>query len=243
MLTLEFRIGPRKLARSMHLAYKRWTGLTQANSAPTPRPPGPSRAGSSHGGELITMAELVAVPSTPIPELTELSLNSWPSAHESGTLQCSTSDSSQATSPGKEVPQTETQASGGTFLLVDDNHINLKVLSAYMKQLNLAYVTAVNGKEAVDAYVENPARFTAVLMDISMPVMDGLEATRQMRAYEQWNQLSPVSILALTGLASDRTHQEALESGVDVFLTKPVRLQTLRQQLGSLIASPATREA
>jgi CheY-like chemotaxis protein len=117
------------------------------------------------------------------------------------------------------------------ILLVDDNQINLKILSAYMGKLSRAYVAVVNGKEARDAYVENPGSFIAILMDISMPVMDGLEATRQIRNHERQNQLPPVAILALTGLASHTTQKEALESGVDVYLTKPVRLAALTEAL------------
>lgn len=121
-------------------------------------------------------------------------------------------------------------------MLVDDNHINLKVLSAYMTKLQLPHVAVVNGQEAVDTYTEDPTRFAAVLMDLSMPVMDGLEATRHIRAHELKHKLRPVKVLALTGLASERTHREAFESGVDVFLTKPVRLQHLREHLGLIPA-------
>lgn len=119
------------------------------------------------------------------------------------------------------------------FLLVDDNHINLKVLSAYMSKLGQAYEAVKNGKEAIDAYMANPAKYAAILMDISMPVMDGLEATRHIRTHERRGQLRAVAVLALTGLSSDRIHQEALESGVDVFLTKPVSLSTLREAFAS----------
>jgi CheY-like chemotaxis protein len=120
------------------------------------------------------------------------------------------------------------------ILLVDDNHINLKVLSAYMRKLQQPYDIATNGKEAVDKYSQNPCQFIGILMDISMPVMDGLEATRQIRVYEHTHNLSPSAIVALTGLAADSTHQAALESGVDVFLTKPVRLKALSDVFESL---------
>lgn len=104
-----------------------------------------------------------------------------------------------------------------------------------MGKLGKAYETARNGKEAVDTYTGQPNHFKAILMDISMPVMDGLEATRRIRAYEQKTQLPAVTILALTGLSSESTHQEeALGSGVDVFLTKPVRLKALSEVLESL---------
>lgn len=121
-----------------------------------------------------------------------------------------------------------------TFLLVDDNQINLRILSAFMKKLARGYVAVSDGKQAVDAYMSNPDQFAGILMDISMPVMDGLEATRLIRTHESKSQLQAVAIVALTGLASESTHQEALQSGVDVFLTKPVSLKTLSQILSGL---------
>lgn len=124
------------------------------------------------------------------------------------------------------------------ILLVDDNHINLKILSAHMGKLGCMYESVVNGKQAVDAYARNPTEWAGILMDISMPVMDGLEATRRIRALEHRNQLRAVPILALTGLASDSAHREALESGVDVFLTKPVRLKMLSENMEKMRLLP-----
>lgn len=63
--------------------------------------------------------------------------------------------------------------------------------------------------------------------DISMPVMDGLESSRLIRAHERRHQLEPALIIALTGLASAKTQQEAYGSGIDLFLSKPVRLKEL----------------
>lgn len=121
------------------------------------------------------------------------------------------------------------------ILLVDDNHINLKILSAFMGKLGRPYEIAVNGKEAVDAYTARPAQYDAILMDISMPIMDGLEATRRIRAFEHKSKRRRmVAVLALTGLASDSIHKEASDSGVDLFMTKPVRLKTLSEALQSV---------
>ncbi|KAF5000153.1 hypothetical protein FGRMN_1967 [Fusarium graminum] len=113
------------------------------------------------------------------------------------------------------------------FLLVDDNFINLKILSSYMKKLKQPYQTASDGLEAVTAYEADPGRYTCVLMDISMPVMDGFEATRRIRAFESQQGIRPALILALTGLASEEAQREATVSGLDMFLTKPVRLKEL----------------
>ncbi|KAF3769478.1 hypothetical protein M406DRAFT_348735 [Cryphonectria parasitica EP155] len=113
------------------------------------------------------------------------------------------------------------------FLLVDDNAINLKILDSYMRKLKYAHDTATNGLEAVDACRSREVHYRCIFMDISMPIMDGLEATRLIRAYEQKQQLKPAFIIALTGLASAAKQQEAYASGIDLFLTKPVPLKEL----------------
>jgi len=117
------------------------------------------------------------------------------------------------------------------FLLVDDNAINLNILTAYMKRLGHVHATAVNGRDALDLYTMSPGRFRVVLMDISMPVMDGLEATRLIRAFESGQNLRPATIIALTGLASAEAQQEAFASGINLFLTKPVSFRELTQIL------------
>lgn len=131
-------------------------------------------------------------------------------------------------------PTSESPDPFSKFLLVDDNHINLKVLSTYMKKLGLHYDIAMNGKEAVDLFCLPNRTYTCVLMDISMPVMDGFEATRCIRAYEAQGNHSRVPIIALSGLASEDAHQEAMGSGMDLLLTKPVRLKALGSLLDSM---------
>lgn len=95
------------------------------------------------------------------------------------------------------------------------------------------YRTARNGQEAVEAYKRNPNECKYIFTDISMPVMDGFEATRHIRAYEQEQGLQPATIVALTALASSYSQREAFGSGLDLFLTKPVKLKELRQVLVS----------
>ncbi|KAF5684105.1 nik-1 (Os-1p) [Fusarium circinatum] len=131
-------------------------------------------------------------------------------------------------------PSQATQQQGSTaasepksFLLVDDNPINISVLCAYMKKLKRKYSTAADGLEAVELFQRNPDEFSCILMDISMPRMDGIEATKQIRALENKEGREPVAILALTGLASVSAQQDAYASGVDVFLSKPVKLKEL----------------
>ncbi|KAJ5100729.1 hypothetical protein N7456_006781 [Penicillium angulare] len=115
-----------------------------------------------------------------------------------------------------------------TVLLVDDNHINISLLVVYMKKLGLDYIIAQDGQEALDRFKEFHSKIRIILMDISMPVMDGLESSRQIRAFE--NSLEPhaqVTIIALTGVAQAEIKRDAIQSGMNLFLTKPVRLDKI----------------
>ncbi|KAF2690081.1 hypothetical protein K458DRAFT_383211 [Lentithecium fluviatile CBS 122367] len=144
-------------------------------------------------------------------------------------------------------------------LAVDDNPINLRLLRTFVDKLGHTHVLAKTGLEALEAYKTSctPAHTSAtavlptlspsalkdkpssyidvILMDINMPEMDGLEATRQIRAYERDMALPPVTIIALTGLASSETQQEAHASGVNLFLIKPVRLAELEVVLKGVV--------
>lgn len=139
----------------------------------------------------------------------------------------------QAHPVGYELVQT-TSARVPKVLLVDDNDINLKIMVTYMRKLGYDYVTATDGLQALERYrdaAELGQHFQYVLMDVSMPIMDGLTATQEIRAFERTHALSKTTIIALTGLASLKTEEEAYASGVTRFLTKPVRLKTLKDVL------------
>ncbi|THY15226.1 hypothetical protein D6D01_07960 [Aureobasidium pullulans] len=124
-------------------------------------------------------------------------------------------------------------------LIVDDNAINLKILQSYLKKLGCTVATATNGLEAVEVYKATKTAFDIVFMDISMPIMDGFEASRKIREYETSSSeqvKQPTYIIALTGLGSDSSRQEAAISGIDQFHTKPVKLDHIRTLLSSLSA-------
>lgn len=121
-------------------------------------------------------------------------------------------------------------------LLVEDNTINLKLLVAYMRKLKLRHDTAINGLEALNTYKEAHLQrpFDVIFMDISMPIMSGIEATKHIRRHETENRLKPCVIIALTGAANPEARQEAFSSGVDLFLTKPVPMKDLKVMLEEL---------
>jgi CheY-like chemotaxis protein len=113
------------------------------------------------------------------------------------------------------------------FLIVDDNHINLKLLSAYLSRKSYPFTTAVDGVLAVEAYKAARGHFSCIFMDIQMPRMDGIAATRAIRQYELHENLPAITVVALTGLASEEKQREAEASGVNEFFAKPVRLKAL----------------
>ncbi|UPL04038.1 hypothetical protein LCI18_014972 [Fusarium solani-melongenae] len=171
-----------------------------------------------------TVAQTSAMPPTSTTQTTTEPEGNWADSVPAPTV-----------SPGTPFPLSSEETPSSSqdyftspeFLLVDDNFINLKILTSYMKKLKQPYHTATNGQEALSAYEMDSGRYVCILMDISMPIMDGFEATRRIRAFEQRHGLRPALILALTGLASEEAQREAMVSGVDLFLTKPVRLKDL----------------
>lgn len=108
------------------------------------------------------------------------------------------------------------------ILVVEDNLINQEVAGALLEHVNATVVFANNGKEGVDIFAQNPKRFSAVLMDIQMPVMDGYEATRHMRRYAK-----EIPIIALSAAASEEDRQKAARASMNDFLAKPIETKEL----------------
>lgn len=120
-------------------------------------------------------------------------------------------------------------------LLVDDNNINLKLLEKSMKSMSHPYLTATNGLEAVDAYKCCVPTYPAcIFMDLQMPYMSGIEATREIRSWEREQKLKRSIIIALTANTSDSTKHEAFGAGIDLFLTKPIALKKLKSLMTEL---------
>lgn len=129
------------------------------------------------------------------------------------------------------------------ILAVDDNEVNLQILNRFISKFTDTKTTlARNGLEALQAFQQSPDRFDLVLMDISMPVMDGFESTRQIRKWEQDqrknnNTGKNAHIVALTGLASEEDRAEAKGAGIDDYMTKPARLADIRSMIEQVRAA------
>jgi CheY-like chemotaxis protein len=119
-------------------------------------------------------------------------------------------------------------------LLVDDNKINLRLLETFLKSKRkyTRFTQAEDGQQAVDAVKSAAVPYDIIFMDISMPVLDGFGATRQIRAFEEANDAEPgAMIIALTGLASAKDQAEVFSSGCDIYMTKPVSFKEVGKLL------------
>ncbi|EFL51561.1 response regulator receiver and Hpt phospho transfer protein [Solidesulfovibrio fructosivorans JJ]] len=127
------------------------------------------------------------------------------------------------------------------ILLVDDNADNLVLMRLFLDS-DYRIDEAANGREAVDRFAA--ATYDLVLMDLEMPVLDGHDATRAIRALESRENRPPTPILVLTAHSLDEQRDRCREAGCSDFLVKPVRkaaiLAALRRFLGRDTAAPDT---
>jgi CheY-like chemotaxis protein len=128
------------------------------------------------------------------------------------------------------------QALSGTVLLVEDHAINRKLMEALLGKVGLGCVCAVNGQEAMEA-LRGGLRPGLVLMDMHMPVMDGITATEHIRAWEAEQRLAPLPIIALTANAFEDDSKRCFAAGMNDFLTKPVNLQELQRLLAKWLSA------
>ncbi|MCU0708776.1 MAG: ATP-binding protein, partial [Pirellula sp.] len=113
------------------------------------------------------------------------------------------------------------------ILVVDDSEVNREIAAGFLELFGHEYQMATNGQEAVDAVRET--RFDAVLMDVEMPVLDGFEATRQIRLLTNGN--ASVPILAMTAHALSGIESKCRDAGMDGCLTKPIQPDWLQEAL------------
>ncbi|MCB9496401.1 MAG: response regulator [Fibrobacteria bacterium] len=133
-----------------------------------------------------------------------------------------------STTPG-EVSSADRDLEGARILVVEDNQVNRQVMRGLLGRLGCLCVEAENGREAVDLLKDDV--FDVVFMDVHMPVLDGLEATRELRRAQYRG-----GIVALTASASTEERDRCLDSGMDAFLSKPVRKSELRDMVRRFLA-------
>lgn len=144
-----------------------------------------------------------------------------------------------------EVPVTHTQTvsqetkeysfKGKRILLVEDNELNIEVAKTLLEMVGFEVDVADNGLKAVEKFKNNnEGWYNAILMDIRMPVMDGLEATRQIRVLGKSDSRT-IPIIALTANAFDEDSQKSIANGMNGHLVKPIDVENLYQVLRELV--------
>jgi signal transduction histidine kinase len=139
--------------------------------------------------------------------------------------------------PSAAPPQLRTEAvlarpvvarpGGRRVLVAEDDDVNAMIVMAYLEALGLAAERVANGKDAVGRALRDLDRPDVILMDCRMPVMDGLEATREIRQQEQALGLPRIPVIALTATSADTDRADCLAAGMDDFVTKPFTRQDL----------------
>ena len=121
-------------------------------------------------------------------------------------------------------------------LAADDNPTNQLVLRTLLAQIGIEPTLVANGAEAVTTFAEGP--WDLVLMDVQMPVMDGVEAARRIRALEAETGAAPTPIIALTANAMAHQTRLYLEAGMDGHLAKPIEIERLFEVIASVAGAP-----
>ena len=125
----------------------------------------------------------------------------------------------------------ESGLEGLNFLAVEDNEINAEILREILAMEGASYELVENGQQAVERFLASAeGEFDAILMDVQMPVMNGYDATRAIRALERGD-AGQIPIIAMTANAFVEDEKEALNAGMNVHLAKPVDVELLRQIL------------
>ncbi|MBO3697899.1 hybrid sensor histidine kinase/response regulator [Roseivirga sp. E12] len=131
----------------------------------------------------------------------------------------------------KEKPSSKIKKSAGRILVVEDNLTNQKVALKMLCNKGMTVTCVENGEEAIQKFKNHD--FDLILMDLQMPVMDGYEATRQIRALE--GAKASVPIIALTAAAMAGEREKCMKAGMDEYLTKPVSYKKLIDTVNSFL--------
>lgn len=142
--------------------------------------------------------------------------------------------------------QTESHAkfdfTGRHFLLAEDNEINMEIAVELIGMTGAATDTAENGREALELFSRSePGYYDLILMDVHMPVMDGYEATKQIRCLERPDALH-IPIFAMTANAFDEDKEESERAGMDAHIAKPLDVEALYRTISRFLQKNSTSE-
>jgi len=109
------------------------------------------------------------------------------------------------------------------ILLAEDNPVNQKLTELMLKKAGYGVTVAGDGEEAIDLFTAHPNRFDLIFMDVQMPTMDGLQATKRIRAFG----FTEIPIIAMTAHAMANDRQRCLDAGMDAYITKPIKREAV----------------
>lgn len=137
--------------------------------------------------------------------------------------------------PAQTVDPTEVDTQGLRILLAEDHPVNRRVIQLLLEPVGVSLTMALDGREAVEAF--RPGAFDLVLMDMQMPQMDGLAATRALRAAEAVADAARTPVIMLTANSFEAHREQAFAAGADAFLAKPVTIDALMAAISALAAA------
>ncbi|PHS65097.1 MAG: hypothetical protein COB09_04820 [Thalassobium sp.] len=140
----------------------------------------------------------------------------------------------EGAAPEKEIPRpVQNQTLHGRVLLAEDNTVNQKIAERMLSRLGLKCKTVANGEQAIAEVLSND--YDLILMDVNMPVMDGITATERIRDLS--NHKNHIPIIALTANAMLEDKERCLAAGMNGFISKPIRLDTLGKVIAEILHS------
>ncbi|MCU0596669.1 MAG: ATP-binding protein, partial [Desulfobacterota bacterium] len=128
----------------------------------------------------------------------------------------------------------DVKRAGLRVLLAEDNPVNQKLACLMLNKAGVEVDVTGSGREALDKYTGDPRRYSVILMDVQMPGMDGFQATRAIRGWEEQQQLpgrNRVPIIAMTAQAAEGDREKCIEAGMDDYISKPVRKEILLERI------------
>ncbi len=135
-----------------------------------------------------------------------------------------------------DVPEWQTMDSPPRILIAEDNEHNRKLMEAILQQYPVRMDFAENGQKALK--MAKSGLFDLIFMDVRMPEMSGLEATKQLRSWEDENEMTPTPVIALTAQALEENRRESMEAGCNEHVTKPVRENLLVYTIRKYMSKP-----
>ena len=125
---------------------------------------------------------------------------------------------------------------GKKILLAEDNELNREIVTAILEDAGVEVTSVKDGIEAVEAAAASvPGQYDLILMDIQMPLMDGYTATREIRTLKN-PQIADIPIIALTANAFDSDRKEALKTGMNGYIAKPISMEKLMEIMREVLS-------